>query len=311
MTSGAPTTVAAAILLAVAAAVVFAFAASEQHAVVQGTLDADDAHAAGGTRLLGPRRVGTLLTSRAWLSGIGLGGVGSALHVVALALAPVMIVQPVGVLAVPFGVLVQARRSGRRAAGRVLAAAALTVTGVAVFVVVAAFGAHSTNEVHTQDVGLTTLGLMGGAVALALVAGRGPDWLVCVAYAAAGAVLYGLASALVRTITLLVAAARGFEGPLWSLLAGGVACIAVGGWMIQQAFAHGPPEVILGALTVIDPIVAVLFGLTFLGEGDRNGSVAVTVMAAAGAVAALGVVLLARHHPDARALPLVPEGPPS
>lgn len=285
-----------AIVLAVAAAGFFAFAASEQHAVVRTTVD-------GRSSVLGPRRVLALLRSRAWLGGIGLGGVGSVLHIGAVALAPISIVQPIGVLAVPLGVLIQSRRTQTPVPRRVLGAVALTVAGVVCFVVVTALGAHSTNEVRTQDIGLTTLGVLGVAIGVALLGSRGPAWLRCITCAAAGAVLYGLTSALVRAIVLLVNAGRGWEGPLWIIGGGALACLFIGGWLIQQAFAHGPAEVILGALTVIDPIVAVVFGIVFLGEGDRNTMTSSIVMAVAGIVAAVGVVLLARHHPDAKNAP--------
>lgn len=281
----------------------FAFAATVQQDVVVATVD----HDGGAGRTLGPRRLLAIVRSRRWLGGAGLTGVGSALHVVALALAPVVIVQPVGVLAVPIGVVLTARRTHRRPPGHVVAAVALTVAGVAAFVVVAALGQHSTDTVEVVHIGRTTAVLVLVALLLGFAGSHGPRWVRCATGAAAGAVLCGLASALIRTVMLLIGTGRGFEASLLTTVVGIVVCFAVGGWFIQQAFATGAAEVVLACLTVLDPIVAVLFGLAFLGEGDQFGPTASALMAGSGALAALGVVLLARHHPDAHTSPSAAE----
>jgi len=83
------------------------------------------------------------------------------------------------------------------------------------------------------------------------------------------------------------------------VLAGVVAAILVGGWLVQQAFTSGPPEVVVACLTVVDPIVAVLFGIVLLGEGNATPSGHWVVLGAAAFAATVGVAVLARHHPDA------------
>ncbi|WIY83539.1 hypothetical protein [Propionimicrobium sp. PCR01-08-3] len=71
----------------------------------------------------------------------------------------------------------------------------------------------------------------------------------------------------------------------------------IGVLIVQQACAAGRAEVTVGALTTIDPIVAVVFGMVALGEGASAGAPVIAGMAVCGAVAALGVAALSRFQP--------------
>jgi hypothetical protein len=82
-------------------------------------------------------------------------------------------------------------------------------------------------------------------------------------------------------------------------IAGIGVAIVVGGWLVQQAFASGPPEVVIACLTVVDPIVAVILGAVLLGEGAATPPATWVLLIAAASAAAVGVVGLAKHHPDA------------
>ena len=82
-------------------------------------------------------------------------------------------------------------------------------------------------------------------------------------------------------------------------VAGIGAAVLVGGWLVQQAFASGPPEVVIACLTVVDPIVAVLLGAMLLGEGAATPARPGCCWCSAAVAATAGVVALARHHPDA------------
>ena len=50
---------------------------------------------------------------------------------------------------------------------------------------------------------------------------------------------------------------------------------------------------------MVDPIVAVLFGVLLLGEGNATSPAHWAVLVAAALAATFGVAVLARHHPDA------------
>lgn len=281
---------AVAVVLAVLGAGCFAGAAVLQHRAVGAVT--------GGAGL----RVGglaALLRRRSWLAGIALGVAGTALHAAALVLAPLSLVQPVGVLAVPLAVLLTAVRARRGPGPGVVAGIALAVGGVGVFVLVVA-GAGRVGPVPPGAVAVAVA--VAGAGMLALVGLRllTRGWLRCVAAATAAAVGFGLVSVLVRAFAQAVRAGdldAGAPGAALALLG----ALVSGAWLVQQAFASGPPEVVVACLTVVDPLVAVLLGVVLLGEAPAADPAALAVLVPAAAVAVAGVVALARHHPDARA----------
>jgi hypothetical protein len=73
--------------------------------------------------------------------------------------------------------------------------------------------------------------------------------------------------------------------------------------MVQQGYANGPAEIVVGSMTTTDPIVAVTFGMAVLGEGVRLGVLDSIGMAISGAVAVAGVFILSKYHPDAQVDP--------
>lgn len=90
-----------------------------------------------------------------------------------------------------------------------------------------------------------------------------------------------------------------FTGPeFWAAGLGLALAYAIGGWFIQQGYASGPAEVVVGSMTTIDPLAAVAVGLVVLGEGARLTPGVAVGMAIAGALAAGGVAVLSRFHPD-------------
>lgn len=287
-----------AIALAVLGAVCFAGAAVLQHGAVAAASGSTVGTYRGETLSLRGLRAVTRRPS--WLAGLALAGGGSAVHAVALVLAPLSVVQPIGVLAVPIAVLLTAVQRGRRPAGAVFAGVLLSVGGVAVFVSTSASTAVSTPppDQATLLASLVVAGIVLLLTGLGLVTS---GWIRCVACAMAGAAAFGLVSALVRAVSQSVASGDvgPLEPPVLAALTGIAAALLVGGWLVQQAFASGAPEVVIACLTVVDPIVAVLLGAVLLGEGAATPAGTWLLLAAAGVTAAAGVVALARHHPDA------------
>lgn len=287
-----------AIALAVVGAACFAGAAVLQHRAVSAESESDDRVKSSG--LISLRGLGAVAARPGWLTGLALAAAGTTVHAIALVLAPLTVVQPIGVLAVPLAVLLTAARTKRRPARGVLVGVAISVAGVGAFVGIAAGTAVST---PAPDSATLVAGLVVAAVVVAL-AGFGltrSGWMRCVACSMAGAVAFGLVSALVRAVSQSVTSgAIAILHPAVLLtLAGVVAALSVGGWLVQQAFASGPPEVVIACLTVVDPIVAVLLGAVLLGEGANTPAATWLLLALAAAAAAGGVVALARHHPDA------------
>jgi hypothetical protein len=265
--------------IAALAAVLFAVGAVLQHeAAEESTVD-------------GALRMRRLVTRPAFLAGQGATVLGTASQVVALAFAPVAVVQPVlaGGLVVALGI-----RSVRRRCWPVrleVLGAVLTTGGLAVFLV----AARPSNDDPEQ---LPSTVAVGAAVAVAvlLVAGlaslfkHGPGGaLLCGAAAGSAA---GIAAVLIsvglRTLSTegLVPVLAG--SALWGALITAVVA-QIGG---QQAYSRGSLSWSLPALILLDPVAAVPAARLLLGERLEPGHAAVWLPAAA--VAAAGVVLLAR-----------------
>jgi hypothetical protein len=77
-----------------------------------------------------------------------------------------------------------------------------------------------------------------------------------------------------------------------------VLAAVLGGYFVQTAYSVGSPDLVIAGLTVIDPLVAVAIAITVMGEADRFPPFAIGGLAAGGLLSVIGVVLLARHHPQ-------------
>lgn len=286
---------AVAVALAVLGAACFACAAALQHRAV---------HAVTRTARLRAAALRDLLARRGWLGGLALALAGTALHGTALVLAPLSVVQPVGVLAVPMAVVLTALRDRRRPRAGVRSGVAATVGGVALFVALAADTAVP-GPIPAAAAALVAAVAAVPVAALAAMAASTSGRVRCVAAATAGAVAFGLVAALVRVLSQQLGAGvlEPTDAPVLATLAGIGVALVLGGWLVQQGFAAGPAEVVVACLTVVDPIVAVLLGVLLLGEGAATAGGTAALLALAALVAAAGVLGLARHVPQAAPAP--------
>lgn len=298
-----PTAWVVAVVLAVAAAGCFAVAAALQNGAVVAV------SATAGSDRLGRGELGLLVRRPRWLVGTGLAALGSAVHAFALVLAPLSLVQPLGVLAVPVAVLLAAGAARRRPRRAAIVGVALSTAGVAAFVALA-----SVSVVSGPATG-QALAWAGSAVAVLVVvlvgaalAGTG-RWR-CLAFASAGAAAFGLVSVLVRAVGQAVVSGTSPLDPMVLLGVAGIGgALVAGGWAIQHAHAAGPAELVVACMTVVDPFVAVLVGATLLGEATQVSGLVGTLLVAAAATAFAGVLVLARSHPVAECpSPAAPAG---
>ncbi|MBP2479202.1 glycosyltransferase involved in cell wall biosynthesis [Crossiella equi] len=273
-----------AVLLALLAAALFAFAVARQHAAVRAHGSEDRLSLAGFARTL---------RSRTWLTGTALAVVGSVLHVVALALAPMVVVQPIGVLSLVLTVLLTARARRERVPRTVRLAVLAVCAGVLGVVALAAIPPTTT---VVPDV-WTVQGAVLVAVVLALVTTWLPGRARCAGLAIGAAVLFGLGSVLMKTATAQLFTA---DPDLAGLFTAGeaVLLLVLGGWLSHQAYAAGPAPVVVGAVTVIDPLTAVAVGLGFYGEAAHLTAATATGQAGLALLAVLGVGVLARSVPE-------------
>ncbi|HEY7592690.1 MAG TPA: DMT family transporter [Actinophytocola sp.] len=280
--------IALAIAFAVLGALCSAIGAQLQHQGVR--IESQD------TRF-GLRSIGRLVHNRRWLLGVAVLTACAVLQILALALAPVTIVAPIVVLALPAVAVLNARTSGERLDTPATFAVIASTLGVVVFVSLAS--GHATPVVFPPHAVLLACEIIGGAVALFGVIGAWREGIVrCVMLATGAGMAYGLVSILVRDVTYTFQSdglAR--VSPLSATAL--VAAFAVGSWYIQLAYASGPPDIVVGCQTVLSPMVATAIAVGLLDETADAGGITGLGMVAGALVAIFGVILLARHHPEA------------
>lgn len=243
-----------------------------------------------------------------WLGGIGLMLLGSTLHAVALVLAPVSVIQPIGVLGVPIAVLLAAKLAGKRPSRSTAVPILLCVLSVGAFVTVAVKQVSTAGQVPIGPLLITEAVLIGVIGIAFVITRRVHGWLRCLISAVAGALGVGMVAALMRAIAQNVQAGpdgvdlgRVFDPSTLAMVGLLILNAVVGGAMVQQAYASGPAEVVLASLTVIDPMIAVVIGLVLLGEGVALPGTAMVGMIICTAAAVGGVIALASTHPEVAA----------
>ena len=269
------------VLIAALGACLFAVGASLQHRAVSRNRTGPS---------IGLRSFMAAVRTRDWLVGGLFSGGGAILHALALGLAPLSLIQPVGVLALGLTAIINARYTGRRLSGTAMAAAALSTLGVTAFLVLAGSAAHATEVHHDSE---TAAGTMAG-LAFALLAGLAllvGGWGRGLALSGAAGTAYGVSSLLLRGLTQDLSDGGIAALQLWSV-AGLVTAWALGGWCMQQAYAAGPPHLAVASVTVIDPVVAVAIGVLLLGEASGASPWLVLAQVAAAALAVGSVIVL-------------------
>ncbi|MEU7019106.1 DMT family transporter [Streptomyces sp. NPDC046203] len=225
----------------------------------------------------------------AWWGAVLLNGVGAALHVAALALGPLSLVQPMGALTIVFALPLAALFVGRRAGRTAWRGALMATVGLAGLLSLA--GGTAEQPLASGERRLLALVTFGAVAALFTVAHlvRRPA-LRSMALAAAAGVAFGIASVFTKTVAMDFR----FAAPLaeWaSLLV--LSALAVTGLLLSQAAYRGAGLAApLAMVTVVNPVIAATVGLTLFGESFRYGAAGGAGALACGAVTAGGLVLL-------------------
>ncbi len=286
--------IALAVLLAILASISFASGASAQHTGVDKAFTSKSPD-----RRLGWSHLIKLLRTPVWLFGLLLVALGAFIHIIAVYLAPITVVQPIGILAVIWSVLIAARLNHTTPTRTMWLAVAGSVVGIVFFTILSTRHAAPSRSVSLHAMLVTTGVMWAVAAGFAAVGMFGPRWMRNLAWSWGGAVLYGLGTGYMKIMTVVFRSGEVFTGSeFWAAALGLVLAYAVGGWLIQQGYASGPAEVVVGSMTTIDPLAAVMVGLVVLGEGARLTPAVGIGMGLAGALAAGGVAVLSRFHPD-------------
>ncbi|WP_236968999.1 DMT family transporter [Microbacterium aurantiacum] len=292
--------------LALLGAVFMSFGAQYQH---RGVTKVEQLSGTAARQGLSGSHVAKLLARPSWVLGTVMLGLAIACQLAALSFAPLIMVQPLGAIALVITTLLNAQISGHRPTRRSLVAIAACVGGIFVFVTIAAL--FATEKPVTDLQVITILVIM--AVVTVVFAGLWV-WLRArigaLFYIMAAGIIYGFVATLAKTVITRFQAGN-IEWLTFAALAALLIGTAVGAYFVQTAYSSGPPDLVIAGLTVIDPIVAVLIGLFVLREAMGAPLWAYIGFGVVGAVAVWGVFQLARHHPqivsDSQELP-IPRG---
>ncbi|WP_242909893.1 DMT family transporter [Actinomadura terrae] len=275
-------------LIAIASGGCFALSAALQHRAAHREVRRD----AAAPRTLDPRLLTRLVRRPLWLGGRLAAVLGVVLQALALRAAPLSLVQPLLMIGLALCVVLEPRLGGDRADRHTLGAALLATAGLTVFMIAAE--PESGDGAPTA----TTMSVVVGACVLAILgclAAARHKRVAGTALGAATGISFGL------TAAMLKAGAGSFGDPValvagWTLYAY-LACAAVALLLNQNAFLTGSLTAPLTAITLSEPITALLIGLTAFHEHiDLTGPRAALMLAGAVAMAS-GVRRLAAARP--------------
>lgn len=279
--------------LALAGAVFMSLGAQYQHRGVEKVERLSGSDGASGLSFDQIRR---LLTRPSWLIGTLMLGLAVVCQLAALVKAPLIVVQPLGAIALVITTLLNARVSGHAPTKQSLTAIVCCVGGIFLFVFFAAI--YATEQEVTDRELFVILALL-----LVVIIILGGGWLIlrhrmrALFYVIGAGVLYGFVATLAKVVIKRIEAGQ-FEWITAICVLALVAAAAVGGYFVQTAYSSGPPDLVIAGLTVVDPLVAVVIGMVVLGEAAAAPPWVMAIFVIAGAIAVWGVVGLARYHPQ-------------
>ena len=244
-----------AVLLAFGAAIGYAAASVLQHREAEADQEQHD----GGVRL-----VLRLARRPLWLAGLGFDGLAYVCQALALGVGALLVVQPVITSGILFALPASAWWTGRRLVRSDYAWAAVLAVGLTVFLMLAG------TEGGKDDAGTTAwlwCAAIAGPVLLVsfATATRSTGTRRAVLFAFTCGALFGITAAL-TTASVVLGGDHGF-GALahWEPYA--LAVMGALGFVLnQRAFQAGSLPASLPTLTVVEPLVAVLVGITMLDE---------------------------------------------
>jgi drug/metabolite transporter (DMT)-like permease len=276
-------------VVALISALCFALAAVGQHSVASATPAGSDS---GGSSSL--RLYLSLLRSPMWLASTFGDLFGFALQAVALSLGAVSLVQPLLVTGLLLAIPISAVVDHRKIAGAEIGGALLCCVGLGAFLIAAQPG-DGTEKLTGHDGFLLAVSVLPVLAVLLVVALRFKGLARAVALALSAGALFGVTSPLISVIVHDIYHPFG-----WPLIA--VAACGVGGFLLQQsAYQSGSLPAPLAVLTIAEPFVAVSLGVALLHEDLDADALSMGVIAASIIAVIAGVVIVARHAPDAQA----------
>jgi drug/metabolite transporter (DMT)-like permease len=252
------------------------------------------------------RQLLALFRRPSWVIGTLFLGFAVLLQLTSLIFAPLIVVQPLGAVALVVTAVVNSRVSKVKLHRASIRAIAFCVGGVGLFVTIAAFTAHSFPITETQLVIVLAI-LIGVLIVFGILFAFLRTRITAIFYIVGAGVLFGfvvtLAKVVIDRIHTLILIQFKTDSVEWLTITCVVALLlaaALGSYFVQSAYASGPPDLVVAGLTVIDPFVAIAIGITVLGEAATAPIWAIIAFAISGALAIYGVLLLSRNHPQSQ-----------
>ena len=279
--------------LALAGAVFMSLGAQYQH---RGVEKVERLSGSTGTSGLSVTQLKGLLTRPSWILGTLMLALAIVCQLAALVKAPLIVVQPLGAIALVITTLLNARISGHSPTRQSITAIVCCVGGIFLFVFFAAIFATE------QDITDRELFVIL-AILLVVIIILGACWLIlrhrmrALFYVIGAGILYGFVATLAKVVIKRIEAGN-FEWITGICVLALVAASAVGAYFVQTAYSSGPPDLVIAGLTVVDPLIAVLIGMVILGEASAAPPWVLVIFGVAGAIAVWGVIGLARYHPQ-------------
>lgn len=258
----------AAVLLALGAALAYAAASVLQQREAEADEVADGQGAVGG----GVRLVLRLARKPVWLAGLAADGVGYGLQALALGVGELLVVQPVLTSGILFALPVSAWWAGRKLGRTDFAWAVTLAIGLTAFLLLAGTDGG-------RDRASTEAWLVCGAIAAPvlvvciLAAARSVGTRRAVLFAFTTGVLFGITAALTKSSVVLLDQHGLGALAYWEPYA--LAILGALGFVVnQRAFQAGSLTASLPTLTVVEPVVAAIIGVTMLHETIPTDGVA-------------------------------------
>lgn len=230
------------------------------------------------------RSAQALLGQRRWLLGFGIEIAGWLLYVVALALAPLSLVQATAAGGIGILALLVARFTGTPLARAERLGVAVSVAGL-VLLGASLAGAHGEGSEGSYLGTGVWLGLSLAAALAALglaplLIGAGP------AFGLATGILFAAGDVATKTAVA--------GGVRLVFVAGLIACYGLGTAVLQRGFQRGSALVTAGTATLFTNALPIAAGMTIFDEPLPSGALG-ALRVAAFALVVLGAVALARH----------------
>jgi len=232
-----------------------------------------------------------LAQRRRWLLGIAAAVAGYAMQFLALRKGSLALVTPIFVTSIVMALAGSALAQHRRLSPGEWLANAQILGGIALFIAIAQPGPGNPRG---STVGWILLGAISTTAVVALIASsRGSPQRRSLTLGAATGIVYGSTAALTERTSHRLAISLAHTLGDWAPYV--LVAVSIGGLLLNQsAFQAGDLKWSLPAITVLEPVVAILIGQTLFHEHIAAGALHVTGEIVGLALMAVGVLTLAR-----------------